>query len=176
MKRLTALLVSGMLAFSFNSALSMETCLKCHKTAEKVAENIKKVGVKSEAELVDYLKNKSSKKGIHRSLKDEEIKEAFAKISGKAEKKEAKESKDTKETEKKYQETKSVKKETTKKKTIQKESIKSAPSKNANQTQVSPSKEVTPKQETPKAVTPSQDQPKSQAPSQEKPKKKVEGC
>lgn len=170
MKRLTVLLVGGMLAFSFNSALSIESCLKCHKTADKVAENIKKVGVKSEVELVDYLKNKSSKKGIHRSLKDEEIKEAFTKISGNPEKKE------NKEAEKKSQDTKHVKKETTKEKTIQKKSTKSAPSKNENQTQVSPSKDVTPKQETPKAVTPSQDQPKSQAPSQEKPKKKVEGC
>jgi len=172
MKRYTALLVGGIFAFSFNSALSMEACLKCHKTAEKVAEYIKKTGVKSEAELVDFLKNKSSKKGIHKSIKDEEIKEAFAKTSGKPEKKET----ETKETEKKSQETKSGKKETTKKKTIQKKSTEAAPSKNENQTQGSPSKEVTPKQETSKTVTPSQDQSKSQTPSQEKPKKKVEGC
>jgi len=55
-------------------------CVKCHKSMDKVAENIKKSGAKSADELVDFLRNKSAKKALHKSVKDEDIKKAFAEV------------------------------------------------------------------------------------------------
>jgi DNA-binding ferritin-like protein len=57
-------------------------CIDCHKSMDKVAEKIKKTGVKSAGELVDFLKNKSSKKTLHRVVKDEDIKKAFLNVKG----------------------------------------------------------------------------------------------
>lgn len=47
---------------------------------DKVAEKIKASGAKSAEELIDFLRNKSSKKTLHASLKDEDIKQAFSKV------------------------------------------------------------------------------------------------
>lgn len=78
MKKFVALLVGGVFAVSATSVFAVESCVKCHKTMDKVAENIKKSGAKSADELVDFLRNKSAKKALHKSVKDEDIKKAFA--------------------------------------------------------------------------------------------------
>jgi DNA-binding ferritin-like protein len=58
-------------------------CIDCHKSMDKVAEKIKKTGVKSADELVDFLRNKSSKKILHNKVvKDEDIKKAFLDVKG----------------------------------------------------------------------------------------------
>jgi len=44
---------------------------------ENVAKKINATGVKSADELVDYLRNKSSKKVLHKHVKDEDIRQAF---------------------------------------------------------------------------------------------------
>jgi len=53
-------------------------CLKCHKTEADLASKIKSSGAKDENELLDFLRNKSAKKAIHKSLTDEDIKKAFS--------------------------------------------------------------------------------------------------
>jgi len=83
MKKLVALLIGGVFALSASSAFAVEACVKCHKSMDKVAENIKKSGAKSADELVDFLRNKSAKKAIHKSVKDEDIKKAFAEVGKK---------------------------------------------------------------------------------------------
>jgi mono/diheme cytochrome c family protein len=55
-------------------------CIDCHKSMDRVAEKIRASGVKSGEELVDFLRNKSSKKALHRYVKDEEIKRAFSEV------------------------------------------------------------------------------------------------
>lgn len=78
MKKLVAFLMGGIFAVSVSSVFAQElTCLKCHKTMEKLSENIKKSGAKSADELVDFLRNKSAKKALHKTATDEEIKKAF---------------------------------------------------------------------------------------------------
>ena len=78
MKKLVALLVGGIFAVSVSSVFATDlSCIKCHKTMDKVAENIKKSGAKSANELVDFLRNKSAKKALHKSVTDEDIKKAF---------------------------------------------------------------------------------------------------
>jgi len=83
MKKLVVLLVGGIFAVSVTSAFAVESCVKCHKSMDKVAELIKKSGAKSADELVDFLRNKSAKKGLHKSVKDEDIKKAFAEVGKK---------------------------------------------------------------------------------------------
>ena len=83
MKKLVAILMGGIFAASVSSAFAVESCVKCHKSMDKVAEYIKKSGVKSADEFVDFLRNKSAKKAIHKSVKDEDIKKAFAEASKK---------------------------------------------------------------------------------------------
>jgi len=83
MKKLVALLVGGVFAVSVTSAFAVESCVKCHKSIDKVAELIKKSGAKSADELVDFLRNKSAKKALHKSVKDEDIKKAFAEVGKK---------------------------------------------------------------------------------------------
>jgi DNA-binding ferritin-like protein len=78
MKKFVALLVGGVFAVSATTVFAVESCVKCHKTMDKVAEAIKKSGAKSADELVDFLRNKSAKKALHKSVKDEDIKKAFA--------------------------------------------------------------------------------------------------
>lgn len=97
MKR--GIVLASMLAlFSFTaSSLAGDLpCYKCHKNQEDFKSKIAKSQAKSPEELVDFLKNKSAKKGIHQSMKDEDIKQAYASLmgEGKAEKKEGKGPKD----------------------------------------------------------------------------------
>ncbi len=80
MKKVLALVVGGVLVASASSVFAVEVCVKCHKSMDKVAEYIKKSGVKSADELVDFLRNKSAKKALHKSVKDEDIKKAFAEV------------------------------------------------------------------------------------------------
>lgn len=47
---------------SASSVFAVESCVKCHKSMDKVAEVIKKSGAKSADELVDFLRNKSAKR------------------------------------------------------------------------------------------------------------------
>ncbi|MEZ0344783.1 MAG: hypothetical protein ABWJ99_08310 [Caldimicrobium sp.] len=77
MKKLAALLIGGIFALSVSSVFAAESCLKCHKTMEKLSASIKKSGAKSADELVNFLRNKSAKKALHKSVKDEDIKKAF---------------------------------------------------------------------------------------------------
>jgi cytoskeletal protein RodZ len=53
-------------------------CLKCHKTEADLASKIKSSGAKDENELLNFLRNKSAKKAIHKSLANEDIKKAFS--------------------------------------------------------------------------------------------------
>lgn len=62
MKKLILFLAGGILVVSATLSFAVESCVKCHKTMDKVAENIKKIGVKNADELIDFLRNKSSKK------------------------------------------------------------------------------------------------------------------
>jgi DNA-binding ferritin-like protein len=55
-------------------------CIDCHKSMDRVAEKIKTVGVNSGEELVDFLRNKSSKRALHKYVKDEDIKKAFSEV------------------------------------------------------------------------------------------------
>ena len=57
-------------------------CIDCHKSMDRVAEKIRASGVKSGEELVDFLRNKSSKRALHKYVKDEDIKEAFSEVNG----------------------------------------------------------------------------------------------
>lgn len=82
MKKLVALLVGGAFIVSVSSVFAVESCIKCHKSMDKVVEYVKKSKVKSADEFVDFLKNKSSKKILHKSVKDEDIKRAFATTQG----------------------------------------------------------------------------------------------
>ncbi len=78
MKKLAALLIGGIFALSVSSVFAADlSCLKCHKTMEKLSASIKKSGAKSADELVNFLRNKSAKKALHKSVKDEDIKKAF---------------------------------------------------------------------------------------------------
>lgn len=54
-----------------------QSCLKCHGTAEKLANSIRNSKVTSGQELVKYLKESSPHKNLHKNLKDEEILKAF---------------------------------------------------------------------------------------------------
>ncbi|MFN4197262.1 MAG: hypothetical protein ACK4FM_04600 [Caldimicrobium sp.] len=73
----------GILFFcQVGQGLATEVCVKCHKSMDIIAERIKASGVKSAEDLVDFLKNRSSKKSLHASLKDEDIKQAFSKVKG----------------------------------------------------------------------------------------------
>lgn len=57
------------------------SCLKCHKNSEKLANSIKNSKATSGQELVNYLKNLSPHKGLHKNLRDEEIIKAFESFS-----------------------------------------------------------------------------------------------
>ncbi len=80
MKKVVSLAAILGLVLSSSVVFAVETCVKCHKSMDKVAENIKKSGAKSADELLDFLRNKSAKKAIHKSVKDEDIKKAFAEV------------------------------------------------------------------------------------------------
>ena len=80
MRKVVSLLIALGFVFSSGMAFAVDSCVKCHKTMDKVAENIKKSGVKSADELVDFLRNKSAKKALHKSVSDDDIKKAFAEV------------------------------------------------------------------------------------------------
>jgi hypothetical protein len=80
MKKVVSLAVMFGLILSSSAVFAVEGCVKCHKSMDKVAELIKKTGVKSADELVDFLRNKSRTKALHKKNTDEEIKQAFAAV------------------------------------------------------------------------------------------------
>jgi hypothetical protein len=80
MKKVVSLAAMLGLILSSSAVFAVDNCVKCHKSMDKVAELIKKSGVKSADELVDLLKNKSPKKALHKNCKDEDIKKAFAEV------------------------------------------------------------------------------------------------
>jgi len=75
-KKFLALL--GALTLSFPCIGYSYSCFRCHKSEGDLASKIQNAGVKNENELVDFLKNKSSKKAIHKNLSDDEIKQAYS--------------------------------------------------------------------------------------------------
>ncbi len=83
MKKVVSLLAVMGLILSASSVYAVDVCVKCHKSMDKVAANIKKSGAKSADELVDFLRNKSAKKALHKSVKDEDIKKAFEEVGKK---------------------------------------------------------------------------------------------
>ncbi len=62
MKKLVAFLVGSAFVVSGSSVFAVESCVKCHKSMDKVAEYVQKSGAKSADEFVDFLRNKSVKK------------------------------------------------------------------------------------------------------------------
>ncbi len=80
MKKVMSLAVMLGLLLSSSVVFGADSCVKCHKSMDKVAEYIKKSGAKSADELVDFLRNKSAKKALHKSVSDEDIKKAFAEV------------------------------------------------------------------------------------------------
>ncbi len=80
MKKVVSLAAMLGLILSSSAVFAVDSCVKCHKSMDKVAEYIKKSGAKSADELVDFLRNKSAKKALHKSNKDEDIKKAFAAV------------------------------------------------------------------------------------------------
>ncbi len=80
MKKVVSLASMLALILSSSAVFAVESCVKCHKSMDKVAELIKKTGVKSADELVDFLKNKSPKKALHKNVTDEDIRKSFAEV------------------------------------------------------------------------------------------------
>jgi DNA-binding ferritin-like protein len=80
MKKVVSLAAMLGLILSSSAVFAVDACVKCHQSMDKVAEKIKKSGVKSADELVDFLRNKSAKKATHKNVKDEDIKKAFAEV------------------------------------------------------------------------------------------------
>ncbi len=138
-------------------------CLKCHKTEADLVLKIKSSGAKDENELLDFLRNKSAKKAIHKSLADEDIKKAFS--LAKAEP--AKQTTSAKPAEKAKPAQPTKKTKQTKKEANATHSEKAKPAEKAQPAE--PAKPAIPAQPA-KPATPAE---KAQ-PAQ--PKKKVEGC
>ncbi|MGC9109332.1 MAG: hypothetical protein ACP5HI_03685 [Caldimicrobium sp.] len=160
MKRALVILLSGVLVSTATSLHAVETCLKCHKSMNKVAANINKSGAKTPEELVDYLRNKSPMKGAHRSVKDEDIKKAFQEVKQGGKEKEGASAKEApaKQTEKRKEDS-SKKGSSMKQESKSKESTKKGAQVNqGNNTKEEPSKKEAPA---------NQGAPK---------KRKVEGC
>jgi len=80
MKKVVSLAAMLGLILSRSAVFAVDSCVKCHKSMDKVAELIKKSGAKSADELVDFLRNKSAKKALHKSVNDEDIKKSFAEV------------------------------------------------------------------------------------------------
>jgi len=74
-KTLVMLGAVGLLLPSLGMALP---CLKCHKTEAGLVSKIKRSGAKDENEFLDFLRNKSAKRVIHKNQADEDIKRAFS--------------------------------------------------------------------------------------------------
>lgn len=82
-KVLTVLtVVYSLIFFSVVQAQDLP-CFKCHTSANPLPDKIKKSGVKSANELVDFLRNKSPKKALHKNVSDEDIKRAFEQVGKK---------------------------------------------------------------------------------------------
>lgn len=76
MVRVVSLLtVLSMLSFSLAFAQD-SSCLRCH-TQASLPDKIKKSGAKSASEFLDFLKNKSPKKALHKAISDEDIRKSF---------------------------------------------------------------------------------------------------
>jgi outer membrane biosynthesis protein TonB len=161
-KLLAVLGALGLLLPSLGMALP---CIKCHKTEADLASKIKSSGAKDENELLDFLRNKSAKKAIHKSLSDEDIKKAFSLAKAKAEP--AKQTTSTKPAEKAKTAQPTKKTKQTKKEANATHTEKAKPAEKAQPAE--PAKPATPAQPA-KPATPAE---KAQ-PAQ--PKKKVEGC
>lgn len=82
MKKLLVALTFTVFAFGTLQAQDL-SCLKCHTSANPLPDKIKKSGAKSAAELVDFLRNKSPKKALHKTVTDEDIKKAFEQVGKK---------------------------------------------------------------------------------------------
>lgn len=77
MVRVVSLLtVLSMLSFSVAFAQDLP-CLRCHTQANPLPDKIKKSGAKSASEFLDFLRNKSPKKALHKAMSDEDIRKAF---------------------------------------------------------------------------------------------------
>lgn len=75
-KVLGLLLIFSLCIASFANSQDLP-CLKCHTQANPLPEKIKKSGAKTPAEFVDFLRNKSPKKALHRAMTDDDIRKAF---------------------------------------------------------------------------------------------------
>ncbi len=153
MNKLVALFVVISVVGFAGAAFAESPCLKCHKSIDKVAEYIKKTGAKSEAELVNFLRNKSAKKALHASLKDEDIKQAYATATSKTQIKAEEKGKEATSNKTKGETVKTKKKDKSTKAT-------NATANATTKTEHTPAKPV-------------KEEPKGEAP---KPKKKIEGC
>ncbi len=80
MKKCLAILTGGLFLLSAVSSWAVESCVKCHKSMDKVKELVKATGAKSGDELVKAIRG-GKKAGVHKAVKDEDIKKAFAEIS-----------------------------------------------------------------------------------------------
>jgi hypothetical protein len=166
-KKFLALL--GALTLSLPCIGYSYSCFRCHKSEGDLASKIQKAGVKNENELVDFLKNKSSKKALHKNLSDDEIKQVYsvakkepAKPAEKPTKAEPAKSAEKAKTAQPTKKTKQAKKEAN-----ATQAEKAKPAEKAQPAE--PAKPATPAQPA-KPATPAE---KAQ-PAQ--PKKKVEGC
>jgi hypothetical protein len=82
MKKVVGLMMVVGLVLSCSPSFAAN-CIDCHKSMDKVAEVIKRSGAKSADELVDFLRNKSAKRALHKKVKDEDIRKAFLDVKGK---------------------------------------------------------------------------------------------
>lgn len=75
-KFMSLIIVLSMFSFSLVFAQDL-SCLRCHTQANPLSDKIKKSGVKDASEFLDFLRNKSPKKALHRVMSDEDIRKAF---------------------------------------------------------------------------------------------------
>lgn len=80
MKRYLAILAGGVLFLSTTSGWAIESCVKCHKSMDKVKELVKATGAKSADELVKIIRT-GKKAALHKAVTDEDIKKSFAESS-----------------------------------------------------------------------------------------------
>lgn len=82
MKKYLAALTFTLFAFGAVQAQDLP-CFKCHTSSNPLPDRIKRSGAKSAAELVDFLRNKSTKKALHKAVTDDDIKRAFEQVGKK---------------------------------------------------------------------------------------------
>jgi len=78
MRFIKSLAIFGAFCFTVPNLSLAYPCSKSPKTEAELASKIKKSGAKNENEFLDFLRNKSMKEGIHKSILDEDIKNAFS--------------------------------------------------------------------------------------------------